>query len=764
MLKAHKKSISLIVVLTFLLSLFPMALPAFAADYARVGSVISVNDDKVVKLNRARAEFSKGELKQGDEVIISLPKDFEFCRTIPPGSTNPTARIPMTEANWNAGGFDNDIELSYDGGGEIDCEIDRLGLNEIKLTVNETIDAADEVNLFIDLGAVYVDEDFDGDIQLKFDAVPGSGFDDGEVIVGRVTGGEVTVEVTEDDTFSADTSGEVTIRIEEDRAGALAVDEESVKITLPEGFEWAALPVSGASIGSGSASDVWLVSGAIAEVAGYRVYIHADELTLDVDARTSTKPALIEINAEVTVENETNAKLGNVIADVEGESDISPSEITLGTYGNYEVTATAAAPTTVYAGLVEQKIADFTIEEIVKGSLSEGRSITLTLPEWAKWGALPDSVADGVTLDLISFPGKDGQVARYEVVGSSDNPAELDFEDMEVVLAPRAPAGDLIIKFGGTAGVEGDVKVAEVAKPFILQVAGPPVLAIGTANQPLGEITIAEDEAGLINENRPLVLILPKDIPWEDYQVEVIKGDLEIGDSYDRVNPATGKNYLYIDIEDESNEASVIKVTAEITVFRTVPEGKVLVGLGGPAVIETQDPSALAGQYGNAVDGYFRIAGLAVAENDEIFPVEDTTGGGIAAFIGTPAPGETQLKVVFILGSTNFTQNDVVQAMDAAPYAKHGRTYLPMRYVAKALGIKDTGILWENSTATFISGDKVVSITVGSKIISVNGVAVPIDAAPEIVRSRTMLPIKWITAAFGIDVNWDAATQQVTIK
>lgn len=80
----------------------------------------------------------------------------------------------MTEANWNAGGFDNDIELSYDGGGEIDYEIDRLGFNEIKLTVNETIDAADEVNLFIDLGAVYVDENFDGDIQLKFDAVPGS--------------------------------------------------------------------------------------------------------------------------------------------------------------------------------------------------------------------------------------------------------------------------------------------------------------------------------------------------------------------------------------------------------------------------------------------------------------------------------------------------------------------------------------------------------------------------------------------------------------
>lgn len=161
------------------------------------------------------------------------------------------------------------------------------------------------------------------------------------------------------------------------------VDEESVKIILPDGFEWAGLSAAGASIGSGSASDVWLVSGAIAEVAGYRVYIHADELTLEVDVETSTKPALIEINAEVTLENETNAKLGNVIADVEGESDISPSEITLGTYGNYDITATAADPTTVYAGLVEQKIADFTIEEVAKSSLSEGRSITLTLPEWA---------------------------------------------------------------------------------------------------------------------------------------------------------------------------------------------------------------------------------------------------------------------------------------------------------------------------------------------------------------------------------------------
>ena len=97
----RKKSISLIIALTFLLSLFPMALPAFAAaDYERMGSVLSVDDDRVVKLNSVNVEFKKGELKTNDEVVISLPSDFEFATDLAPGDENPDAKDQLEQADW----------------------------------------------------------------------------------------------------------------------------------------------------------------------------------------------------------------------------------------------------------------------------------------------------------------------------------------------------------------------------------------------------------------------------------------------------------------------------------------------------------------------------------------------------------------------------------------------------------------------------------------------------------------------------------------
>jgi len=87
-----------------------------------------------------------------------------------------------------------------------------------------------------------------------------------------------------------------------------------------------------------------------------------------------------------------------------------------------------------------------------------------------------------------------------------------------------------------------------------------------------------------------------------------------------------------------------------------------------------------------------------------------------------------------------------------------------MRYAAKALGIADSAITWENGTARFIMGEKTVSVTIGSPVMYVDNAAVTMDAVPEIVNGRTMLPIKWIGTAFGINVTWEPGSRQVTIE
>ena len=122
------------------------------------------------------------------------------------------------------------------------------------------------------------------------------------------------------------------------------------------------------------------------------------------------------------------------------------------------------------------------------------------------------------------------------------------------------------------------------------------------------------------------------------------------------------------------------------------------------------------------------------------------------------------LTAVFTLGSETFKLNDTYWAMDAAPYARNGRMYLPVRYVARIFGSKVSSVTWNKGTAEFVLDGKVVSMTIGSRKMYVDGTAVAIDAAPEIVKGRTMVPARWIAVAFGADVSWDAAARAVTVN
>ena len=135
----------------------------------------------------------------------------------------------------------------------------------------------------------------------------------------------------------------------------------------------------------------------------------------------------------------------------------------------------------------------------------------------------------------------------------------------------------------------------------------------------------------------------------------------------------------------------------------------------------------------------------------------------------TPAPQETGKiagKSEFVIGTASYKLNGVEQSMDVAPYIKDSRTYMPIRYVANAMGIADANILWDEAaqTVTLSRASTFVQVKIGSKTMLVNGIAITLDVAPEISSARTMLPVSHIARAFGANVEWDAATQTVTIN
>ena len=128
-------------------------------------------------------------------------------------------------------------------------------------------------------------------------------------------------------------------------------------------------------------------------------------------------------------------------------------------------------------------------------------------------------------------------------------------------------------------------------------------------------------------------------------------------------------------------------------------------------------------------------------------------------------------KTIITIGSQTLEKVDqgirTVKNMDSAPYIKRGRTMLPLRYLAEALGYK---VFWLNETKTVVIVDLGlrVEIPIDTNLIIVNGIKYTSDLKSEIVHHRTMLPIANIARALGLkdgeDILWDEVNRQVTIN
>lgn len=131
---------------------------------------------------------------------------------------------------------------------------------------------------------------------------------------------------------------------------------------------------------------------------------------------------------------------------------------------------------------------------------------------------------------------------------------------------------------------------------------------------------------------------------------------------------------------------------------------------------------------------------------------------------------QKESKVLITIGSEILDKVDngvrTLKAMDTKPYIKGGRTMLPLRYIAEALGYR---VAWLSETRTAVIMDigLRVEIPVDSNFIIVNGVKYTSDVKPEIVNNRIMLPIANIARALGLkdgkDILWDEVNRQVTL-
>ena len=102
--------------------------------------------------------------------------------------------------------------------------------------------------------------------------------------------------------------------------------------------------------------------------------------------------------------------------------------------------------------------------------------------------------------------------------------------------------------------------------------------------------------------------------------------------------------------------------------------------------------------------------------------------------------------------------------MDAAPFidADSGRVLVPVRYLGDALGAQTTWDV-NNQAVTVTRGGLVIRMVIGSTTLTVDGLVQTMDQAPVISNGRTYLPARWVAEALGYNVSWNASGLQRTV-
>jgi len=123
-------------------------------------------------------------------------------------------------------------------------------------------------------------------------------------------------------------------------------------------------------------------------------------------------------------------------------------------------------------------------------------------------------------------------------------------------------------------------------------------------------------------------------------------------------------------------------------------------------------------------------------------------------------------KAFFIqlrIGSSEALVNGQAIQLDTPPQILQGRTVVPLRFISEAFGAKVEWIA-ETKEITIQLDERIIQLRIGSSEALVNGQAIQLDTPPQILQGRTVVPLRFISEAFGAKVEWIAETKEIAIQ
>lgn len=752
----HKKVVSIIATIAFCLSFLAPAIiapaPAVAADMYQVVKTATVKPSTDFQDTRAaiKVVIPDIEVASGSRVTVSLPSEWEVR------DVKATTGELLGDSGCIAvaGGIDvsteDDSKIAKDS-----IQVGSLSPNKsfsIQLTPAPDETGANKY-FYIYFNGIDLNN-MTGDLNVTFLAPAGSVFQTAQVNIGKSSrSGSTLTTIKKLNDITSEGGPIDIITISEMQAGTLEAGKAITLRLLTKGVTWDVQPNTAASYG-------WDFDGIInpgTEYANIDAFTAANttissngkELKYTIpNSITADEPGQISfVNLAVAIDDE-DAKAGDTIQVKLSGAGMTSITLDVGTYVDYGITLEEGTAAEIIAGKGDQEVGTFTIKEAARGTLVEGRTIKVALPSGVKWhDATSGEMETTNNSDLVianpnNVTGSDDHILLFEVdTPSSDNGGVAEFKDFTVDVAPDF-VGPVEVTISGSAGVEGKVKIAEVKPAVSISVETIKDVNLGQANQALGDITLTEGIAGGLEEG-DLVLELDDSYRWADEPtVTVTEGDLDIDDDVD-----VDDNKLTIKVKSTSVTASTIVISdVYVDAYRNAPEGAINLKIA------------------SYEDGCEAILDVEDINPDYVDEWEDLIGGKAqVANCVTPAAvgGRT---VTLYIGSTIMTVNGANIIMDAAPYIKAGRTYVPVRYLGEGLA---ANVEWDEATktVTITKDDKSVVLVIGSTIAKVNGADVQMDVAPEITGvGRTMLPARWVAEGLGYAVGWNEVLKQVVIQ
>ena len=398
------------------------------------------------------------------------------------------------------------------------------------------------------------------------------------------------------------------------------------------------------------------------------------------------------------------------------------------------------------------------IEENTGDILNTSRKATFTFPEGIE---VVDIDYSGIKQNDFAYQIDENVVTIWNY-GEKNESDETDMTIKFLLNAAPTFSGDVKVTLGGEFD-DVELKVATVKAPYTVEAKTTEVL-IDYRYVPVNEIVITEAEEGLLEEGDKIYLEVEK-MDFEDAgSYEVTTGDIDVDVE---INDGKTSKQLEVEVKDESTEASTITISGlELYLDRTLPVGGYALKNVMADNILWENSTETKGEDNDKAYDYVPEANQA---SNGLFKYKAVTCNDKYVEVVTSGrdndDSTTNRKIVITIGATTMAVGTQTITLDTPAYINaENYTELPLRAVSEAFGAT---VGWDDAsrTVTVMMGQRIVSMTIGSKTMYINGTPVQMNTAPEITNERTFVPVRDLANALGISkIDWNEASQTVTLN